>query len=150
MTGRQLSRGFTLIELMMVSAIIGLLATIAVPKFGNLIIRAKEATVEGELGSLRSACAIYYADNDGFWPLSGTELIAALTTGGRYLDRIPTVSIPTVSSHGRTKGLYHTNFLGNDWDVQMGQYAWAYFPMSGQIKVNCTHPDSKGRIWSQK
>ncbi|HND64395.1 MAG TPA: prepilin-type N-terminal cleavage/methylation domain-containing protein, partial [Elusimicrobiota bacterium] len=57
--------GFTLIELMLVVAIIGLLAAIAVPKFANLVIKAKEASTRGKLGTVRSALSIYYADNEG-------------------------------------------------------------------------------------
>lgn len=57
--------GFTLIELMLVVAIIGLLAAIAVPKFAKMVIKAKEASTRGKLGSVRSALSIYYADNVG-------------------------------------------------------------------------------------
>ncbi|MBL8024635.1 MAG: prepilin-type N-terminal cleavage/methylation domain-containing protein [Elusimicrobia bacterium] len=49
------SKGFTLIELMLVSVIIGLLSAIAIPKMADLIWKAKEASVKGKLGSLRSA-----------------------------------------------------------------------------------------------
>ncbi|MBK7546276.1 MAG: prepilin-type N-terminal cleavage/methylation domain-containing protein [Elusimicrobia bacterium] len=66
--GRGRPWGFTLIELMLVVAIIGLLASIAIPKFGKLIIRSKEAAVKGKLGSLRSAISIYYAENEGEFP----------------------------------------------------------------------------------
>ena len=57
--------GFTLIELMIVVAIIGLLAAIALPKFANLVTKAREATIKGKLGSLRSALSLYYADTAG-------------------------------------------------------------------------------------
>lgn len=62
------NRGFTLIELMLAVAIIGLLSAIAVPKFGNLIDKAREASLKGQLGSLRSALSLYYADNEGIFP----------------------------------------------------------------------------------
>jgi prepilin-type N-terminal cleavage/methylation domain-containing protein len=62
------NRGFTLIELMIVSAVLAILAMIALPKFGNLVDRSREAAMKGILGSLRSALTIYSADNEGLLP----------------------------------------------------------------------------------
>lgn len=139
--------GFTLIELMMVSAIIGLLASIAIPKFANMIIKAKEATVRGKLGSLRSAVSIYYADMEGIFPA------AVLTTSlvPKHIVGIPSINIPTVpvSLHSTNNEERSTppqlDWLGN---FAPTPAAWFYVSTGGVLAVNCSHTDSTGRVWS--
>ena len=58
--------GFTLIELMIVVAIIGILATIAIPKFAGLIRKSSEGQTKGNLGALRSVVSIYYGENETY------------------------------------------------------------------------------------
>ena len=60
-------RAFTLIELLIVVAIIGILAAIAVPNFLNAQTRAKVAKVQSELRSLSGAYTSYALDNNA-WP----------------------------------------------------------------------------------
>ncbi len=55
-------KGFTLIELMIVVAIIGILAAIAIPNFLNYQCKAKQAEAKSTLGSLRTAQEAYYAE----------------------------------------------------------------------------------------
>jgi type IV pilus assembly protein PilA len=57
-------KGFTLIEMMIVIAIIALLATIAIPNYINFQKRAKTAEAKANLGSIRTTEEAYKAEHD--------------------------------------------------------------------------------------
>jgi len=58
------SKGFTLIELVMVIIILGILAVVAVPKFADLSSQSKDAATQGVVGNVKSAIVIYYATHE--------------------------------------------------------------------------------------
>jgi prepilin-type N-terminal cleavage/methylation domain-containing protein len=143
---RVAKKGFTLIELMIVVAIIGILAAIAIPKFAELITKSKESAVKGSLGSVRGAMTIYYSDLEGYWPTTGANLTTALTGGGKYLDAIPTLVIPKNNAPSSNPG--HSSAAIKDGGAYDDAGGWMYYFSTGGITVNCTHQDTKQSIWN--
>lgn len=133
------SKGFTLIELMIVVAIIGILAAIAIPRFANLIDRAREARTQGNLGSIRSAMAICYGSTDGAWPATIATL-AVVAVPGPYLDVIPTVLLPAAMGHAETFAEVAAAVDGGTWFYN------AAAAVGGVVNVDCTHVDSGGDV----
>lgn len=77
-------RGFTLMELLLVLALVALLASLSAPMVNNSIVRARESALKEDLYIMRKAIDDYYADV-GAYP---NEL--SLLVEKRYLRRIPT------------------------------------------------------------
>jgi prepilin-type N-terminal cleavage/methylation domain-containing protein len=70
-------RGFTLIELLVVVVIVGLLATIAIPKFAATKDKAKLASVRSDLRNVLTAQEAYFADKNAFGDLNQLQAAAS-------------------------------------------------------------------------
>ena len=66
-------RGFATLEVILMVMIIGILATVAVPRFNSVTAKANTAKIQSDLSTLDTAISIYYMEN-GKYPESISDL----------------------------------------------------------------------------
>ena len=120
-TLRNIKKGFTLVELLIVIIIIAVLAAIAIPKFSNSSTRSKESSLRANLKLVRNAIDLFRADTGAF-PATMAGLTASTTSGlnaaaatctiaatdwrGPYLQAVP---VDPVSGSAMTYGTSATD-----------------------------------------
>lgn len=103
---RRGQKGFTLIELMIVVAIIGILAAIAIPQFASYRRRAQDSAAKSALKNLATAQENYYAEYDTY-ASNGSR--ATLVTMGWTVEPAVTVAISGASTSAWSATAKHTS-----------------------------------------
>lgn len=83
-----MQKGFTLIELMIVIAIIGVLASFAIPAYQDYLARAQVAEAITLSGAGKTPLSEYFSDR-GIWPVAASDVLAA--SSGKYVSQITIV-----------------------------------------------------------
>ncbi len=101
--------GFTLIELMIVVAIVAILAAVAIPAYQDYIVRSKVSEVSATAGACKTSVSEYYATNNGF-PANATAA-GCSTQASQYVSGLSVAStgiiqVTATSATGPFSGSY--------------------------------------------
>lgn len=164
---RRCTGGFTLVEILIVVVILGILASIVVPKLSNASQVSREGTLKDEVRFLRTQIAVYaaqhhdvcpgYPGGDSTQTPSQTTFVSQMTQYtddagnvsatqsvthkfGPYLSRMPENPVNALSS---------IKFIdGSAAMTPDGSTGWLYQPATGAILPNLLGADSAGQAYS--
>ncbi len=132
---------------MIVVAIIGILAAIAIPKFAVMIEKSREGATKGNLGALKSASSIYYGDNQGVWPSTLNSF--STYSFSKYMGNLESVKVTGYCVLSAPSPAGNLVSVTTQNKVPTGSSSgWLYDSSNGIVYVNSTVQDSKAIPYS--
>lgn len=116
----KLVRGFSLIELMIVVAIIGILSQIALPQYRDYVTRGKISEAVAELSTMRGKLEQYFLDNRTYVGACAAGTVAPLPTG-KYFTYACTLGATTytvTATGAAAEGMSGFTYTINDTNVR--------------------------------
>jgi type II secretory pathway pseudopilin PulG len=148
---------------MVVIAIIGLLAAIALPKFSDVSSQAKAANVQGNLATARTSISMFYAKTDTYPALSTkAETLGTVSATGSdgstayftdFYSKSKMAETPTDGTNAATNDITATTTSGTTVNsfTAGGNGGWAYRVADGAIRADlATGAYGQGIDWSQE
>lgn len=143
-----MKKAFTIIEIMIVVAILGILSAITIPMVQGHVLKAKEANAASNLREMRNAIELFSIKNDGLAPgydSNGKASAAAFTkdmVDGGYLPEIPT------NPFNGAKTVY----VIADGEAMPamspgGRKGWTYKPETKEIRLDWKGQDSMKTLY---
>ena len=134
---KNVQKGFTLIELMIVVAIIGILAAVAIPAYQDYTIKSKLTELTSLTSPARTAVGVFCSESEDLTTLTGASLdviapsgTVTLPTGAKYTASITvgsgtgiitattiTTGLPTAAANKTIVWTPACNANGTTWDV---------------------------------
>ena len=123
-------KGFTLIELIIIIVVLGILASVAIPRYRSIVAESREASCKGMLGGFRSGISIYYGNAAATTGTAAWPPIDSVRTIGVVMEQdIPDNPYQPDAPDSIVTGVTKGTIVGT-------RGGWAYLASTGEIWAN--------------